>query len=150
MSLICGCCGGAAAQYSFRGRRIKVTRAPEPSDVYWENLGVSKCEIYCKRVTTNILSIIVVAVCFGIILGVSYGQKHLKNQSVAGILNISSSTIQGIGFLASIIISIINTILGITSRVFSSFERFPTWTSYTISVVKKLAVVTSYLLSPKR
>jgi len=65
----------ANTRRSYNGQVIKVDRAPEPFDVFWENLGLDWWEVAKKRILTNIVSVLLLAVTFGLILGISALQK---------------------------------------------------------------------------
>lgn len=43
----------------------KWERAPEPTDVYWENLGVGYCARIVRMTLSNFFTLILVLVCFG-------------------------------------------------------------------------------------
>eukprot|EP00330_Aristerostoma_sp_ATCC50986_P007741 CAMPEP_0114601270 /NCGR_PEP_ID=MMETSP0125-20121206/23904_1 /TAXON_ID=485358 ORGANISM="Aristerostoma sp., Strain ATCC 50986" /NCGR_SAMPLE_ID=MMETSP0125 /ASSEMBLY_ACC=CAM_ASM_000245 /LENGTH=178 /DNA_ID=CAMNT_0001810361 /DNA_START=691 /DNA_END=1224 /DNA_ORIENTATION=+ len=53
--------------YKFQGHLLKVERAPEPSDIFWENAGISKKEKYRRRTLTLIGTILVIAFCFWLV-----------------------------------------------------------------------------------
>lgn len=56
----------------FRGNTIiSASKAPEPGDVLWENLGITYHEIVKNRIITTIASGFVLSICFGFILGIS-------------------------------------------------------------------------------
>ena len=54
--------------------------------------------------------------CFGTILGISYAQKAIKDSNDKSTSKISSAAIQGIGFLSSVVITVVNAILMMVSR----------------------------------
>ena len=72
LRMFCPCITGEKRKYN--GNAIKVTRAHEPHDVLWENLGYSFAEVMTKRFVTAILSIILLGFCAGILFGISIGQ----------------------------------------------------------------------------
>jgi len=43
--------------YKFKGNLLKVSQAPEPSDVNWENVGVPYSAKMSLRVFTNVVSL---------------------------------------------------------------------------------------------
>ena len=65
----CGICFDKSAYYAW-------SRAPEPSDVYWENLHVNLCQRYMRLVIANLLTVILVILCFA---GISLLKKIQKN-----------------------------------------------------------------------
>ncbi len=52
-------------------RILYIQRAPEPTDVKWENCGASTWSKFCRRIITIISTLIVLGICFGIILGIN-------------------------------------------------------------------------------
>ena len=55
-----------------KNKIIIIDRAPEPSDVRWENCGVKYKQKFISRLTTFIITAIVLACCFFAILGINY------------------------------------------------------------------------------
>ena len=69
------CCGaGAGADTGFR-----YERAPEPSDILWENLAVTNGQRYCRVIGTFIVTFILVGACFGILWGINIANENLQN-----------------------------------------------------------------------
>ena len=58
----------------FNGSILRVDRAPEPLDVFWENLGLSWWAVTRKRLATVFASLFLIGCCFGMIMGISYMQ----------------------------------------------------------------------------
>ena len=50
----------------------KFERAPEPSDVFWENLKVSSGYRAYSMIATYFATILIIGVSFGIIYGISF------------------------------------------------------------------------------
>jgi len=50
--------------YKFRGRLLKVVQADEPTEVFWENAGITKMERRKRRLTTAIGTFFVLACSF--------------------------------------------------------------------------------------
>jgi hypothetical protein len=51
-------------------------RAPEPTDVYWENLGVGWGNRVVRSFLSNLATFLLVLVCFGAVAFLKYAQKH--------------------------------------------------------------------------
>lgn len=126
----------------FKKRLITATMAPEPTDILWENLGVSRWENFKKQSVTYLVSFLALCASFGIVYGCSYYQDKVeddyqeksddeKNPSDEWKVRINS-------IWPSIIIVIINFMLGRAIRYFSSFEKHHTFTYYNTSVGIKL------------
>ena len=75
----CCCCDKSINdnKLHFRGELLYVQRAPEPNDVVWENLGFSNFFKFKRRVFTNFATLLVLAICFVLIFGVSYYQVKI-------------------------------------------------------------------------
>ena len=65
------CCKGKPKLKPFRGSYLTIERAPEPSDIYWENLNVPLFERFKKTLVTFIMTAAVLAVCFFITFGIT-------------------------------------------------------------------------------
>lgn len=55
----------------FRGRKIKVVQAPEPDQIIYENLEVTKSQQFYLRSRTTFITVSLVALCFVVILQAS-------------------------------------------------------------------------------
>jgi len=73
------CCDNSAndGKLQFRGQLLYVQRAPEPNDVIWENLGFSNFFKFKRRLFTNFATLVVLAICFVLIFGISYYQVNI-------------------------------------------------------------------------
>jgi hypothetical protein len=56
----CGCCQRSALRW--QGRRLKVGRAPEPSDVVWRHHGYAKVGLWLRRALTALVTVSMLAV----------------------------------------------------------------------------------------
>jgi len=63
-------CLGCNPSKTYNGKILKVKRAPEPLDVFWENLGYKTWEVFKLRSLSIIASILILALSFGAILGI--------------------------------------------------------------------------------
>lgn len=48
------------------GAILRVHGAPEPSNVIWENLPVSRAAIFCRSLVTGFATVVLVAIGFGL------------------------------------------------------------------------------------
>jgi len=73
--LLCCCCQDKEKVSTYN----RFERAPEPSDVYWDNLSVS----FFRRVRyiflTYIATIFLIGACFGIIYGINKAKDSLND-----------------------------------------------------------------------
>lgn len=64
-------------QQYFKGKFIPIDRAPEPTDVAWENLGYSHKK-WKRRGLTNLLIFVMITITFGILFALKIAQVILK------------------------------------------------------------------------
>lgn len=60
---------------------IRVRRAPEPSDVKWENCGASTTEKVGKRLFTWVITIILLGACFVLIYLINKWQYNVNQDN---------------------------------------------------------------------
>jgi hypothetical protein len=118
------------------GTRYSLERAPEPNDVFWENLNISSAVRYQYVFMTYLATFLVIGVCFGIIWGINVAKEKVANKKG----EINSSLIQGLSVAASCVITIINMALRIVVRRFSLYEKHETYSNHNISVAMKLTI----------
>ena len=64
---------------TFRGRyNLRVTQAPEPSNVLWENLQVRGFQVYIRAGIANLIAVSMLLVSFAIVIGVKAVQESLQ------------------------------------------------------------------------
>lgn len=56
--------------------RLKVFQAPEPSDIIWKNLGVSKCESFKRKFVSNLVLFLLLCTVFGFMLGLNTYKRY--------------------------------------------------------------------------
>lgn len=126
------CCGaGSGANTGFR-----YERAPEPSDIYWENLAITNFQRNVRVTLTFIATFILVGACFGILYGISIANDKLQKQD-----DPNSGKVKFLSFLCSFVVIAINIMLLSVVRILSVKERHETHTGYNLSVAFKLALV---------
>jgi len=111
---ICGCCFSEKyKKYEKKKKTLKVTRAPEPQDIIWENLEYSDIERNKRTIIVYIITFFLILISFGIVLGLNYLQY--KSSSVD-----NTGAKFGLSILITITISVINNViiylLGILSK----------------------------------
>jgi hypothetical protein len=57
--------------YDYKDHTLYVTQAPEPSDIYWENIGVSRCHKILVRIFIKVCTIILFIIIFLIIKNIN-------------------------------------------------------------------------------
>jgi hypothetical protein len=128
LSRVFGCCG---SKYN-----LTYERAPEPSDVYWENLAVGSFSRFIRVVGTYFGTFILIGICFGILWGINIAKTDLDKRD-----DIPVGALRFLSFLCSFVIIITNISLRVIVRTLSVKEAHETYTSYNLSVAFKLALV---------
>ena len=62
----------------YQDHLLKVSEAPEPSNILYLNHGYSKFDVFCRRSLSSITSFIVVTVSFGLIFGAQFAARASK------------------------------------------------------------------------
>ena len=65
-------------KYNFNGRRIYGEKAPDPSDLIWENIGLSPTVHQIKKLVTVIISFLMMGAAFAAIIGLNVLQVNLS------------------------------------------------------------------------
>lgn len=128
-------------------RRIYISRAPEPTDVYWENLGITDCKRFGYILLTYFATLTALAVVFAISYGLNRYKTDVENDYNKAKAQGTSSIqdlilVRGLSFATSLIVVFFNNLLVILIRKFSISERHETYTKYNVSVAFKLCVAT--------
>ncbi|KAL4478395.1 hypothetical protein ABPG74_006630 [Tetrahymena malaccensis] len=124
---------------SFMGNTLRISAAPDPTEIFWENLGVSTMS-RVKRVIVGLL--IDFFLVFGCGLSIyflqDYQNIYAKNHNVNSIPDSQLRTreirnIQLLSFAISIIIFVINQLLVVLVKVVADFKKLQTRTNYNLS-----------------
>jgi len=54
---------------------FNVSAPPQPGDIIWENLNITECERFGRRVLTGVLALLLIAGCFFAVWGVTVAKK---------------------------------------------------------------------------
>ena len=60
--------------------------APEPEDIIWTNLGHSKGERTKRRIITYVVTLVLLAISFGVVYGLSALQIKVNNDKALSLL----------------------------------------------------------------
>ena len=119
-----------AAPAPFRGCKLTVTRAPQPSDIIWENLEVSSRSRLLRQAATSALSCLLVLLATGLIALVN--AKHFffghVDAVVAELLNLC----------ATIIIIIGNVTMFVLVPILAGYEAHVTKSAQEVHVMIRL------------
>ena len=120
----------------YEGHYIKVSKAPEPSDIQWENLSASSKIKAIRRFTTLIVASILIVIGF---TGLFLLKKKLKSlEQMTSTSDIGEYVSIVVSLLGALFVAITNTILGIFIRKFARYEKHKTHTSYFVTVGKRI------------
>jgi hypothetical protein len=111
-------------------------RAPEPSDVYWENLSTTAFWRLVRVGLTYLVTAIIIGICFGILWGINIGKTEVEKRK-----DIPAGTVKFLSFLCSFVIIATNQSLRLFVRKLSIKENHETYTAYNLSVAFKLGIV---------
>jgi hypothetical protein len=68
------------AHLKFKGHRLRIRRAPEPDEILWENLEISKPQQFVRMTYTTIVAFFLLAIGFMITLQASMYKQQFNNQ----------------------------------------------------------------------
>ena len=145
-------CLEAKARKRYQGSVLTVKRAPDPSDIIWENLGVSamqisRCRVLVRRTLTTIATIAVLIAGAAVV----YFSSSMKVDCIQAMISDSYKEIakptklQTLGFnvlsfLPSIIVVIINIILTTTIWFFERMSYYTTTSDLQAAVAQNLTL----------
>ncbi|CAG9334203.1 unnamed protein product [Blepharisma stoltei] len=128
----------------FNGRFLKIEKAPEPSDIIWENLNATACQKHTKRAVTFILTTFLLAGSFLLVFLTkkaqrdqysSYEDKSEDKRTYSELFQV-----RFFSFGLSVCIVLINRAIAIIVRIFTADEKHYTWSTYNKSVTNKLVL----------
>ena len=123
-----------ASSHVFNGKRVYIERAPEPTDILWENLGCSPWEKFRKRSMTKVIAAGMILTTFGLIAAINWGQTAAATST-----SLSSNLVSFFGWLASILIVVINFLLGRVTEKLADQEKHSSYTSFFTGIASKLS-----------
>jgi hypothetical protein len=69
------------------------TRAPEPEDVIWENIGIPDYSIILRKILTYFVTILLLCASFGIVYGLTMLQFTYTNEILSIAISLSITVI---------------------------------------------------------
>jgi len=117
-----------------KGNLINLKKAPEPSDVLWENIGYNTQQKRKSRIMTNLSTLLILAIGLVLIMLINWGERELKDDFSGTIFS------RELSMIGSGLISLINVILSLIIRVLSEFEKYGTKTGFATAYAKKTAI----------
>lgn len=130
---------GVANKVQFPGSvNVLASRAPEPTDVLWENMGYTQKEKSRKKLITTLAAVIIIAAAFLLIVGMTWAQMMaaVKWEDRKTVLSALALTV-------SLFVFVVNFLLGNTIKFLADFEKHRTITRYYTGIAEKLSVVSA-------
>ncbi|KAL4478394.1 hypothetical protein ABPG74_006629 [Tetrahymena malaccensis] len=121
------------------GRILNITQAPDPTEIYWENLNTSKLERSIRiAIGLSIDSLVLFGSGLSIYFLQDYQSTYAEKHKISIIYNSKDNkdeitNIQLISLAISIVIFIINSFLTVLVRQIAKFKKFQTRTYYNLS-----------------
>ena len=136
LKLAGGCCLNNKQRWIFE-------RAPEPTDIFWENLNAKPVRRFCKSMFSYFSTAILIFICLGMIASIKlWKDQYMKRKQE----NYDTLTFQELGLLkfisilTSLVVMVVNILLRFIIRRFSLSELHETTTKMNVSVAIKLTV----------
>lgn len=124
--------------------QFRMKQAPEPADILWHNLSATKCQKFCARIVTFFLTGVLIALGFGVVLGLKILQRSIgKNLTATSSLDRSVIQFRALSVAISFVVTFINTLLPMLMRRLTQYEKQTTNTDFFKSLTFKIAIVTS-------
>ena len=115
--------------------KIDVATAAEPYEIEWENMGYSRCERNIRSLISSLASVGLIAIAFGIIVIVNYGQQKLSEKQKDFWKYVLSLSV-------SIVIAITNAVGKLVLKKLTFMEKIEIKTNYFISFSLKHTIFT--------
>lgn len=145
----CGKCLPPRMKFSTEIKlKVKISAAPEPDDVIWENLEISQKEKFLLSIKTYLLSLLMIVSSLILVCGLNYLQDKVENDYKEKInkfkekKNILLFLSYLISFAISIVIAIINAIIQVILEKLTINEKAYTKTQRYLSYSIKLTLLT--------
>ncbi|EGR30205.1 hypothetical protein IMG5_137940 [Ichthyophthirius multifiliis] len=120
----------------YHGNQLVIKQAPQPTDIFWENLKLSDKQRSQRNLLGTLFSLLVLGACFGLLYGLITAQKSLNTSSN----NDNQTIVQIVGIAISVVISIFNEVLKIILVEVAKKEGHITITKFNISQAKKISI----------
>ena len=124
----------------YEGHLLKIMKAPEPSDILWENLNFKSDKKKWRMVLTTLISAVLMFVFFKILVILKTKLKAVQNASSTGDDTDQYVSI-AVSLVAATLVAGANTTLGIFIRKFAKYEMHKTQTKYFVSTGSRLTAI---------
>jgi hypothetical protein len=75
---------------------ITTSRAPEPEDIIWENIGIPDCSIIQRKLLTYFVTLVLLGASFGIVYGLTILQITYNSSILSIMISLSITVINAI------------------------------------------------------
>ena len=122
------------SKFYFEGKNLVLEKAPEPSDIFWENLTVSNW----KRIPNMILTVLVssVIIIVGVCILVAMNHRQMEIEEIVSDDIITPEETEFMFKLQEAVLPLVivglNIFVRVTLKILVSFERPETYTDYMI------------------
>jgi hypothetical protein len=120
--------------FMYRGKRLFVGRASEPSDVLWENAGIPFEQKLTRRTMSHIATFFILFFFGGVIAFINAAPRYIFEG------DLSTSAVSILTSVGSFVINIMNYILIIIMKKLADYEKYSTLTDYYVSYTRKLTI----------
>lgn len=121
---------------------FRMKEAPEPSDINWHNLSATMLQKIGSRTWTFLVTILLIGIGFGIVLGLKVLQRDLGKRLLTGnSFGINALSFRAISVLISFVILMVNSILPMAMRKLTLLEKQTSNTDFFKSLTFKIALV---------
>ncbi len=79
--------------YFLESKGVVTSRAPEPEDIIWENIGIPENEIVKRKLLTYFVTLMLLCLSFGIVYGLTLLQMSYSNAILSIAISLSITII---------------------------------------------------------
>ncbi|EGR30034.1 phage head-tail family protein, putative, partial [Ichthyophthirius multifiliis] len=123
-------------QLIYKGNQLRIRQAPNPSDVFWSNLHMSKRDKQKRKILGFLVETFILIFCSCTI----YAFYHLQQQEANKDQNQQSLKLQILTISLAIVISVINFLLFEVLKYLADYQKYKTRTLNKIEISKGLSV----------
>lgn len=123
------------------GSSFKLKEAPNPSDINWQNMGISLGTKIKNRTIANLLSLVLVVISFFCILGLKYVQKYFSKKNDESNTKVSTWGFRLVSLAVAFIILVINSLIAMAMKKLTEIETHSTNTTFFKSMTYKIVLV---------
>lgn len=127
----------------WEGHRIDIQRAAEPTDVFWENMSVTKCARFKFKLLAFLITASLLATAFFINYFLTSFSKYMDDEADKSNSEMSILILQCITLSKSIVLAVMNAILKKMMLKLTLLEKDGTFTQFYLSLAIKYFVVTA-------